>query len=135
MASSTADDTAESSDPLPRIIHNYWDDIVCTVGAEHVIPNLRRVLNGDEAEEVLNHSRLTTRKSRTNYLLDLLEKRSGGLTHFVVALRGLYPQLYQTIVDAYVKAATGQQLGPRSEETIGEWSNVCSLLSYVYRGL
>ena len=98
-------------DHLDTIVHNYWEDIVNTVGAEHVIPNLRRVINAEEAEEVQNQSRFPTRRSRTNYLLDLLEKRSDGWIHFVIALRNLYPSLYTKIVDDYVKVFTRQQTG------------------------
>ena len=100
----------DAGDHLSTIITKYREEIVSTVGADCVIPNLHRIINPDEKEEVQNNLRFPTRRKRMDYLLDLLEGRRDGLTHFVVALRGLYPQLYSKLVGEYVQAITGQPM-------------------------
>ena len=127
-----ADDALPGERPcLSAIIHNHWEEIVSTVGADHIIPNLHRILNADEKQEIQNESRFPTRRQRMNYLLDLLEGRSDGLHHLVIALRRLYPQLYSKIVREYVEAVTGRQLtgssmdGPNSKRMCLSLSATC----------
>eukprot|EP00118_Oscarella_pearsei_P025264 m.307859 g.307859 ORF g.307859 m.307859 type:complete len:713 (+) comp42948_c0_seq1:39-2177(+) len=87
---------------IQGVIQDLRVDITETVEPKDLFPSLRSrsALDKDDCEDIDLQG---TRRNRVNYMLDVLERKTNGMTHFVFSLTRKYPDLHGRIIGAYLQ--------------------------------